>query len=74
MLASGELLPAILLIGAGTSIFLIADNGMQGFNLLNAIFVILGYAAGAVVTATGLYLVYQAILPVAAAVPLIPAL
>jgi hypothetical protein len=73
LLSSGELLPALLLIGAGTSIFLIADNGAQGFGLLNGIFVILGYLAGALVTAAGLYQAYLTLAPVAAAIPVVPA-
>lgn len=69
LLAAGDMLPALLLIGAGTSIFLIADNGAQGFRVLNGLFVILGYLAGALITLAGLYLAWQAFAPVAATLP-----
>jgi len=73
LLAAGDMLPALLLIGAGCSIFLIADNGAQGFRVFNGLFVILGYLAGALITAAGVYLAWQAFAPVAAALPEIPA-
>jgi hypothetical protein len=69
LLAAGDMLPALLLIGAGTSIFLIADNGAQGFSVLNGLFVILGYLAGTLVTLAGLYLAWQAFAPVAETLP-----
>ena len=74
LIANGELLPALLLLGAGTSIFVIADSGAQSFRLLNAPFVILGYLAGAALTAAGLYLAYLAAAPLADILPETPAI
>jgi hypothetical protein len=61
-----DLIPGLLLTGAGTSVFLIADNGAQGFRLMTALFVLTGYAAGAVLTALGLFMIYGVLAPTVA--------
>jgi len=66
LLDQPELIPGLLLTGAGTSVFLIADSGAQGFRLMTALFVLTGYAAGAVLTALGLFMTYGALAPAVA--------
>ena len=63
LLQSGELIPVLLLIGAGTSIFLIADNGSQAFSVVNGAFVILGYLAGAILTLNGVWMAWEILGP-----------
>lgn len=68
LIAGGDLIPALLLTGAGTTIFLMADNGMQGFSVFNGLFVLVGYAAGAIITFLGLFMLWDLFGP-AVAVP-----
>ncbi len=63
LISDAQLIPTLLLIGAGTSIFLIADNGAQGFSFFNGLFVIFGYLARAAITLIGLYLLWQLLAP-----------
>ena len=66
ILSRTDLIPGLLVAGAGTSGFLIADNGMLGLKFLNAIFVVAGYAVGAALTALGLFMTYGALFPAVA--------
>lgn len=72
LIAQGDLLAALLLIGAGTSIFLIADNGAQGFSIFNGAFVILGYSVGALITIAGVFQAYDILVPTLSAIPAAP--
>ena len=69
LIQSGGLVPALLLTGAGTTIFLMADNGAQGFSVLNGFFVIVGYITGLLVTLIGLFLLWDVIGPLVPAAP-----